>query len=120
MSSCMDPACGLDGYTCAPCLAHRTIYGYQKECHEVEQTLGKVLGYPWYKDDPKNFPDATEADGVCIGEHVPGTLAQEAAQRIRKLEEERDYWRGYVLFVDDCFDAQEMYEEDCGRTRPDD
>lgn len=54
-------------------------------CHEVEQILGKALGYPWYKDDQKNFPGTTEADGVCFGEHVPETLAQEAAQKIRTL-----------------------------------
>lgn len=51
-----------------------------KEQWEVEQILGKALGYPWYKDDPKNFPDATEADGVCTGEHTYLTLAMEAAK----------------------------------------
>jgi hypothetical protein len=60
--------------------------GLMKECNEVEQELGKALGYPWYKDDPKNFPDATEADGVCVGEHTPATIAAEAASRIKKLE----------------------------------
>ena len=53
---------------------------------EVEQILGKVLGYPWYKDDQKNFPGATEDDGVCVGEHVPETLAEEAASRILELQ----------------------------------
>ena len=64
----------------------RKIEGYQKECHAVEQALGKALRYPWFKDDLESFPDATEADGVCVGEHVPGTIAEEAAARIAALE----------------------------------
>lgn len=59
--------------------------GYKKELAEVEQLLGKALKYPWYKDDKKNFPEATEVDGVCVGEHAPSTIAAEAAQRIEKL-----------------------------------
>lgn len=54
--------------------------------HDVCQTLGKALRYPWFKDDPANFPDATEADGVCTADHVPETLAAEAAKRIAELE----------------------------------
>lgn len=46
---------------------------------EIGQTLGKALGYPWYKDDQVNFPGATEANGVCVGEHVAATIAMEAA-----------------------------------------
>ena len=51
---------------------------------EICQTLGAALGYPRYVDDPTNFPDATEADGVCVGDHVAETLAVEAAERIRR------------------------------------
>lgn len=58
---------------------------FAEEADDVEQALGKALGYPWYKDDPANFPDATEADGVCVGEHVPGSIAREAASRIGEL-----------------------------------
>lgn len=64
----------------------RYVQGYQRECDEVQQILGKALGYPWYKDDQKNFPGATEADGVCIGDHVPASIAAEAARRIAELE----------------------------------
>lgn len=64
----------------------RQVEGYQKECAEVDQELGKALGYPWYKDDQKNFPGATDKDGVCTGENTPGSLALGAAQRIRALE----------------------------------
>ena len=60
---------------------------YKKELEKIEQILGKALGYPWYKDDPKNFPNATEADGVCIGDHTAWSLAMCAADRIRDLED---------------------------------
>ncbi len=66
----------------------------------VEQTLGKALGYPWYKDDPVNFPEATEADGVCVGEHVPESIALEAAQRILKLEAENAHLADAVRRAD--------------------
>jgi hypothetical protein len=52
---------------------------------EISQILGKALGYPWFKDDQKNFPGATDEDGVCVGEHVAETLAMEAANRIQNL-----------------------------------
>ena len=62
---------------------------------EIEQTCGKVLDYPWYKNDQKNFPGSTEVDGVCVGEHIAETIASELArkytglkQRIKRLEEE--------------------------------
>ena len=44
--------------------------------------LGAALGYPWFKDDQKNFPGSTEADGVCVGEHAPSTIAQEIVTRL--------------------------------------
>jgi hypothetical protein len=50
------------------------------------QTLGKVLGFPWYEDDLKTFPDATQDDGVCVGDHTAETLATNAADRIQFLE----------------------------------
>jgi hypothetical protein len=63
-----------------------TISGLRSERWEAEQILGKALGYPWYKDDPASFPDATEADGVCVGEHTVVTLAMEAAKRLTIYE----------------------------------
>ena len=65
--------------------------GIARERMESEQTLGKSLGYPWFKDDPKNFPDATEKDGVCTGEHTACSLADEAAAAIGRLTRERDF-----------------------------
>lgn len=52
---------------------------------EVMQTLGKALGYLWYKDDPVNFPNATEANGICPGDMVAEAMAEQAANRIREL-----------------------------------
>ena len=62
--------------------------GIARESRDVEQPLGKALGYPWYKDDQKNFPDASEADGVCVGEHTPASIAAEAASEIERLRGE--------------------------------
>lgn len=67
--------------------AGRCILNKMHADREIEQILGQALGCPWYKDDPKNFPDSTEEDGVCVGEHVPETLAIEAAKKIRDLED---------------------------------
>ena len=59
---------------------------YYKLQDEICQVLGKALGwYPWYKDDQKNFPGATEADGVCVGEHVAESMADEVAGEIKRL-----------------------------------
>ena len=70
---------------------HKSYDAYE---HEIQQLLGKALGWPWYKDDQKNFPGATEADGVFVGEHVAVTLAAEIAEayakalaRIKELEQ---------------------------------
>jgi hypothetical protein len=71
--------------------------GIARESFDIEQSLGKALGYPWYKDDPKNFPDATEESGVCVGEHVPASIAAEAARRITELEAALTGLRGYCL-----------------------
>ena len=57
-----------------------------QESQEIEQILGKALGYPWYKDDPKNFPNATEADGVCVAPNTAASLAMEAVDLITKLK----------------------------------
>lgn len=74
----------------------RMHHAYDAYEHEIQQLLGKALGWPWYKDDQKNFPGATEADGVFVGEHVAVTLAAEIAEayakalaRIKELEENK-------------------------------
>lgn len=68
--------------------------GILKNNQEIEQTCGKVLGYPWFKDDQKNFPGSIENDGVCVGDHVAETIVSELAKRhrealarIKRLEE---------------------------------
>lgn len=63
------------------------------QAHEIEQILGAALGYPRYCDDPANFPGATEAEGVCVGDHVAESLAAEAAARIAALTAERDRYQ---------------------------
>lgn len=73
--------------------ANRLDSAYRREAVDVEQSLGRALGYPWYMDDPDTFPDATEESGVCVGEHVPGTIAKEAAGKIWK-------WRTFVRLAD--------------------
>ena len=56
--------------------------GMTADNDEICQVLGRALGYPWFEDDPKNFPGATESNGVCVGDHIAVTLAVEAAQRV--------------------------------------
>lgn len=67
---------------------HQTIQSLRtagaKTNHDICQILGKVLGFPWYKDDLKNFPNATEAHGICEGELVAEDMANLAAERIKK------------------------------------
>jgi hypothetical protein len=65
--------------------------GRRKQLDACEQIAGKVLGYPWFKDDQKNFPGATEADGVCIGEHVAETIVEELARRFTAPAERAEY-----------------------------
>ena len=54
--------------------------------NRIEQAIGKVLGYPAYKNDQKNFPNATEANGVCVGDHVAESLVMELVGRFKELE----------------------------------
>ena len=61
------------------------IKKYREELEKIEQILGKALGYPYFKDDPKNFPTATEEDGVCVGIETPWSLAMIAADKIKEL-----------------------------------
>ena len=68
---------------------------------EVCQTLGKVLGYPWFKDDLVNFPHSTEAHGVCVGDHVAESIAAEAAERIKTLRAEVERLRGALERIAD-------------------
>jgi hypothetical protein len=68
----------------------RQIAGYQHHLHKCEQIAGRALGYPWFKDDQANFPGATEADGVCVGDHVGDTIVEELATRLADVIKERD------------------------------
>lgn len=55
---------------------------------EISQILGKALGYPYFCDDKKNFTEAVESDGVCVGDHVAESLAIEAANRLEAAEKD--------------------------------
>ena len=68
--------------------------GFRREQNDIEQTCGKAIGYPRFCDDPKAFPGSTDADGVCIGDHVAASISAELAnkyaeamERIKRLEE---------------------------------
>lgn len=58
-----------------------------REFNEIDQILGKALRFPWFKDDPINFPNATEKDGVVVAGPT-WELATHAANKIKKLEDD--------------------------------
>ena len=62
----------------------RRAAGYEMECAEIDQVLGRALGYPSNPDD---------ADGVCTGEHTPASLAVEAAREVERLRAFVPRWR---------------------------
>ncbi len=51
----------------------------------TKQTLGKALGYPWWKD---SYADMTASDGVCVNAKTSESLAMEAAAEIARLQNE--------------------------------
>lgn len=69
----------------------------REESEEIEQILGKALGYPYYMEDSKNFPNATETDGVCVGIETAWSLAMIAADKIKELEDKIEYFAGLVV-----------------------
>jgi hypothetical protein len=84
-----------------------------QDVDECQQIAGKVLGYPWYKDDQKNFPNANDANGVCIGEHCGSSIVQELANALikrrelcRRAERERDAAldkvRAWIDMIENC------------------
>ena len=96
--------------------------GIAKQNLEIEQTCGKVLDYPWFKDDQKNFPGATEKDGVCVGDHVAETIAAELARkyteamdRIKHLKREIELFREHADYGDMCLVEAILKGEEIGR-----
>jgi hypothetical protein len=63
----------------------RKFSAIHREFDEIEQALGKALGYP------SLYPDASPVDDgrVCVGDHVAATLAREAAARLAASEAAR-------------------------------
>lgn len=76
---------GADTITALRAEVEKLKAAYSITQHDIQQTLGRALNYPWFKDDLTNFPNATEADGVCVGDHVAESLADEAAAKIIEL-----------------------------------
>lgn len=77
--------------------ADRLLAAFAFESHDIEQALGKVLGFPWYRDDQKNFPGTTGADGVCVGPYTSVVLAEMAAEEVFRL---RSALEGLMPFAD--------------------
>jgi len=71
----------------------RLRYACRKNDNDIEQVLGRALGYPRYCDDQINFPGSTDADGVCVGDQVAASLAMQAADRIKALTAELEQAR---------------------------
>ena len=68
---------------------------YQQELYEIEQILGKALGYPYIDHTVCSKCDQHEGctcgnPTVCIWEHTTRTLAEEAARAIKHLESLED------------------------------
>lgn len=57
----------------------------RKNDNDIEQVLGRALGYPRYCDDQTNFPGSTDADGVCVGDQVAASLAMQASDLVAQL-----------------------------------
>ncbi|MGF3022659.1 hypothetical protein ACQVP2_07505 [Methylobacterium aquaticum] len=68
----------------------RQLDGYRHHLDQCAQIAGKALGYPWFKDDQQNFPGSTDADGVCIGDHVGDSIVEELARAYEAVKAERD------------------------------
>ena len=81
--------------------ADNLLFKLMMDHAEIDQMCGKALGYPWYKDDLKNFPSATEADGVCTGEHVSATIVAELAARYERLKSKVTLFKNHEDKVDE-------------------
>lgn len=92
--------------------------GFRREQNDIEQTCGKALGYPRFCDDQKAFPGSTDADGVCIGDHVAASIAAELAnkyaeamERIKRMEEAGDRLAAFTPPSSDRFRAWSKSKE---------
>jgi hypothetical protein len=60
----------------------------KRKDHEIEQVLGKALGFPAYRDDPENFPGVSpDDDRLCLGNYTAESLADMAARDLRQYQE---------------------------------
>lgn len=80
----------------------RLLDAMVRQQHEIQQILGKALGYP-------PFPPEFDAEGqVAVGDHIAETLAMEAAERLASVtarlaaaEEALSHARSFVYQQDD-------------------
>jgi hypothetical protein len=64
-----------------------TMHAVAGETWQIEQVLGRALGYPEY--GPDMFPDGKPDGSVCVGECTPLDLAIEAANRLKGTDDGR-------------------------------
>lgn len=77
----------------AHCKSHPMTKLFIKHEHDLCQMVAKALGgFPRYKDDQVNFPDATVADGVCVADHTIETL-------LATLIEQHAYYRATTAVI---------------------
>jgi hypothetical protein len=89
----------------------KVIYQARRDEESICQDLGRALGFPSYRDDLVNFPDATEADGVCVGDLVGVVLAEMAADKITALRAEIAAKDAALLAVKNAL-AKDVCEDD--------
>jgi hypothetical protein len=67
-----------------------------RQGNEVSQVLGKALGYP------PLYPEASDTDDgqVCVGDHAPESIADEAAGKIGELRVEVERLKGELEVYD--------------------
>ena len=80
----------------------RKIDGLIRELNEIEQLLGRALGYPKYVDASTSLDSDSHSQnqGVRVGEHVPVSIAQEAANKIRELTQELSAARSKIAYYE--------------------
>lgn len=72
--------------------------------YNIEQTLGKALGYPRYGDLSGPTGDHEADDEVFTGEHIAETLAMEAVKEIERLRAEIDKLTDMLVDRDPTFE----------------
>jgi hypothetical protein len=86
----------------------RLLHAVVKQGYDIEQILGKALGYP------SGYPDVSEVDdgSVCVMDHTPETLAMEAARVLEvDLVAEVDLVQVVVELEKEKLNLEEIYHQ---------